>query len=923
MRRYIEIGLIVIAVFIPIGLHAKIELTSSLKECDAKPGDLISLSFSIANSDSLVLALRDTMIVPEGWHFTSQEVSQFEVEPSQNAIRLNALKVPVSCPKGCYHIIYKVSTAGKPWLAKSDTIEIHVLGVTKFSMNVVNSPRMVVAGDPFCITLRLENNGNTGFTVDLIPTCERGCVVSGDIKQIFIGPGESKSVALECLTQSSVTQKTSATVRINALAKTQEGGTAQATKTVRIDIIPEIARTADSYTRLPSVLRLTSVADKQKAGYQIEFLGEGSPWEGKQLSVNLRSPDIDDIGRYTSRDLFSFRYKEKATELHFGDKGYSLSTLLEKYNYGRGIEIKHGWRKLLIHCFYLQSRWEDPPTKQAALSLGGRISEFATLRLNALSKKKGADSTQILLYSLKGDFRFPCKTSASVEIAVDPDRTSITKENLAQTFEIRGSLPGSASYSGEWIRASPKFNGYYKDAQYGIFTLAIPVSERLSSRFGFRTYDSNLNRDQSRQYGIRERDFQAGATYRLNQSTRFSIELQRLSRFDPLPRHSTDFVEAALKVSAAYVSSKIGFNSSAEFGKHNDRNHHTTREIERYSFSLQFNQNRSTMWGLSLRTGDGYYSAERNRYMDLGISNSLRLTRNTSSTVKYIYNKNLVPEKRANHNLQITMGLSFAKRHEILLKGTIASSSNHESKEPSLLIQYSLKTPIPIAKNQSVGSIEGRVMRSDTDPPQPIPRALLQVGDAYAVTDSKGIFRFQTLKPGLHDLYLDPSLIEEDLTCEKPIPIQIKVEGGKASKVELNMLRKGRIDVTLKADSLEAEEKSVAFAPTFPVSLERREKLDLSRIVIIMTSEGEAHRETIKTETNRLSKSLRPGLWKIRPVLPKELSRIYEIRPQELITTLKPGEEKQISFTLKEKRRPMMIIDSGEIRATTLQFINE
>lgn len=922
MRRYLAIGLVWLATSLPWQLSAAIDLTSSPRTIQAKPGDLITLSFTLANTESLRLALVDSITTQESWKVIPPEPREFEIQPLGRVIRLAALKVPKTCPVGKYQIAYKVSAVGKPGEAISDTIEIAVSGIAKLVLKLENAPRIAIAGDRFEVAALLENYGNTGLAVDLSAACEKACEVSNSIKNVFLEAGQRKSVPIECITSKNVTQKVTAIVRVDAKASTNDGDSISVAKTVRIDVIPQIAMAVDPYVKLPSLVRLTTVADKRRTGYQFELLGAGTPWEGKFLSVDFKSPDIEDIGRYSSRDLFSLRYSQKATQIHIGDQGYSISPLLERYNYGRGFEIKHQLDGFLLHSFYVQRRWESPTTKEAGFSLGRPISRSLSLRANAIWKNKAGDSTQTWLYSLEGDLVLPLKTTISCEIAAHPHNNSLSSEKLGQRIEVKGSLPHSVTYSGEWIRAAPKFNGYYRDAQYGLLTLAVPISRHISSRFRLRTYDSNLDGNLSKQYGARERDLQGGTIYQIKPSTRLSVELQRFSRSTPIPKDSVDFAEGILKISGGYTGSPIGFNASAEFGNHTDRYAQKTHAIQRYTLNLQIAPNPSSTFGLSLKTGDSYYSAEKNKSRDFGLSASLRMGKNLNASLKYLLSQRITPAARSIHNFWATFNIRLAQRHEIVVRGLISNLGETKSVEPSLLIQYSLKTPIPIARNKKIGSIEGRVLRSDTSPPEPISRALVQLGSTYAVTDRKGIFRFNGIQPGLHNLYLDPSSLGNEITSAQPMPIEVKVTGGKTTKTEVCLVKRAKVQVWLRTDSLRVELRPLARSE-LPISLTGQEHLDLNGIEVLIESREEAYREIIKNQTSGISKSLRPGIWRIKPIPPKGFGKVYKIEPDQITIELKPGCTEQITFMVKEKRRPLLIIDSGEIRVSTLNPLSK
>ena len=107
----------------------------------------------------------------------------------------------------------------------------------------------------------------------------------------------------------------------------------------------------------------------------------------------------------------------------------------------------------------------------------------------------------------------------------------------------------------------------------------------------------------------------------------------------------------------------------------------------------------------------------------------------------------------------------------------------------------------PISEARNFGSVSGRVFQdldgngrydAGSDKPQAGVKVRID-GSRYAVSDANGIYMFDAVTAGDHNIYLDLLSVRADLALSDGGRREITISGGQASSLDFRLLRTGRI----------------------------------------------------------------------------------------------------------------------------------
>ncbi len=888
-------------------------LTSPSPHASSQPGEILTVKLVIVNNSSTPQALVETFQLPHNWKVVSANRSQLDLDPNGSLVRLVALKIPATCGPGTYSLVYNLMNLSDRSLAGADTILIKVSEVADLALSVGDIPHIVLAGEICALGLNLKNRGNADLHVKLEASTDKIMRYVSKPRNLLLKPGETRRCQLLFESSENIRTRSESIIRITATAKTAKGTPRSLSKAVRIEVIPRVSRRVDPYVRIPAYLKLTATTDREGSAYQIELSGRGSLSEAdSHLGFVLKLPDIEDVGRYTSRDRIYIDYKRGPIALRLGDQGYSLSSLLERYNYARGAQVTYQERTFSAKAFFAQKRWLPRPVTEAGMSLCFGLGRRVSLGTSFLSKKNASvDSSRHYLYSLGGSLAV-AGGDLSFEVAVSPEGKTFTRSQTAQNVTLHGKIRKDGNYSFEWIRAEPEFKGYYHDTEYLLAAIRLPLSTHFSWRTNFRNYARNLDNDISKADAIRERQVATGILWTMRGGHRFTLDFRRFSKWDNVARSATDFTERVIRLSAAHTGGLLSFSGSAERGELANDAAKTVKQVERYSGSLTWHPFPNQTYAFYGHTGTTQYSPEARRYTNMGISATWYLTRSVVFRIRFLRYKQLSVSNMVYDNLLGSLSWKPREGHTFELRGNLEQPRRHGEKKVSLLLQYKIALGIPSSRKKSVGSLEGKVYRADIPGHPPVPNVVVIASGDMAVTDSDGNFTIQGLKPGNHSLYLDPRSLGTGMTTIKPTPIVLSIKGGQASKITIGIVRGSSItarfgfhaETTSRAPTHETlSQLSTTLMPN---------EVDFSHIWMEISNGDETFVEPVGNDHEVAFDHLRPGKWRI-VVKTKDPSPDYVFDPSRTEIELRPGESKQMVVNILPKQRLLKIIDRGAL----------
>ena len=781
------------------GHGVEVRSTSS-QLLEIEPGKIVTGSFLVSNRSEKEEEFFEKLTLPAGWQEIVSEEFALKLKPGERQLRVVAFLVPVTSPAGRHQISYSVQSHRDLNIADSDSIEVVVLPVTKLQILVEEKPEVVIAGEAYEVRLRLVNKGNSEIDVRLKMKSTPDYPVSVKPPEIALESGKSQIIRLEVKTDEKLRKRIKNILEIKAETAESRNDVASLRQTVLVEIIPKVTGEPDRYHRLPVQVALIGAGQDGKSGLQAEFSGRGSLDEDRTRSVDFlfRGPDIQERSRRGKRDEFRLSYHHGYLALHFGDRGFSLSPLTERFYYGRGAEVNIHPAKFEIGAFYLESRWEDPKARKVGTYLAYRFNDKFEIKGNCLSKSKDSTSSfkgyHVKIYSIQTEISLSEWMRLGLESGFARGEREGELSNLAFRIDLNGRISNQIRYSFEKTHAGPKYLGYYNDADYTRGTMTFPIYGKLRGNLSYRSTKNNLDIDSTKETANREKSYQSSISYSFPFGTNISLDYRDLIRGDDALPANYNYREKALRLGVAQTLGKFSLHTHIERGKFEDMLLAITNDnLERYSFYASFRQGYAQTYSLYARIGHDSFTPHPERTKSVGISGSWKIKHNLSLKLNYQRDNAGSETSEQRDNVFSTFTYTFKNSHALVSRAQWSKYEQKKEEDFSFLLMYTIPLRIPVGKKKSIGVLKGKVYDDEKAERPPISKVILTADQATAITNQNGEFIFPALAPGIHYLRVERSSIGLNRITTEKLPMMIEMKGGETAEIEIGVATSCRI----------------------------------------------------------------------------------------------------------------------------------
>ncbi|MGB2804411.1 MAG: hypothetical protein WBD64_05900 [Candidatus Zixiibacteriota bacterium] len=909
-----------------------VEVRSTSPELlEIEPGKIVSASFLVSNRTRDEEEFYEKLTLPVGWQEIVSDDLPFKLKSGEQRVRIFAFLVPLTSPAGRYSIGYSVRSQRDYFITDEDTLSVVVVPVVKLEIVVEDRPEAVIAGEAYVVKLRLLNRGNSKTDVKLRIESSPDYGLEMEPSEAALEAGEQQTIRIEVKTDEEIKQKLIQILRIQAEAEEPRDTVVSVAQTVAVEIIPKVTGNLDPYHRLPIQVALIAAGQEEKGGFQVELSGRGSLDEEGKRSIDFlfRGPDIQNKGTRGKRDEYRVSYSRENLVLHLGDRSYSLSPLTERFRYGRGLEAKVSRGKFGYGAFYMEGRWQKPKERELGTYLAYQFNERFHVRGNFLGKSKQSsrsgsghdDEILSILARVKPD--------ETVTLDLEYGVSDCERDGRLKDAAYRINLQGQAdqvSYSFEKTYAGPEYFGYYHDVSYTTGTVLFPIHDRLRGNLSYRSYKNNLDLDSSRWVANREKSYRGGVTYRFSFGTSLYFDYEGLIREDRILPADYNYEERAWKLGVGHGFGNLFVNARAERGRFDNRLLATTNDnLERYSLYSHFRPDPGLSLSSYARFGHSSFTSSLERTRSFGFSTSWRIRDNIHLSLEYRKDETGSEENQKREDLFSTISCDLPNDHALVLRGQW-SRYGQEKKEFSFFATYTVPLRIPVGKKTSIGVLRGKVYDEETLTKVPIPKVLLRIQDATAMTDENGEFIFPCLEPGTHYLRVDKNSIGLNRVASEKLPIMVEVKGGEKTEIQIGVVTSCKISgmVTVFSGKPKGEfgDQTVTSGDGLFVVGSGEEDdskgadvskvRGLSNILVEVRCEEEVLRQLTDQKGRFSFEDLRPGKWTLT-VYDHDLPAYHYLEDEQFQFDLKPGQEKDVTVRVLPRLRPIQIIDEGAL----------
>lgn len=925
------ISLILNSIFVLAQEHDVEVLALGPEMREVKSREIVIIPFRVSNTGSKTYEFIGKLNLPEGWLPITGEFP-FKLDPGKSEVQLVSFFVPQTALAGSYEITYLVRDRAFPSISDRHSITVVVLPLAKLKVEILEVPEYVIAGEDYQSCFMIVNEGNIAITVGLEIESGNDYPASADVIKFQLIPAESRTAIVTVKTDAKIQRELRHRLELTARMLEPKYNTITTSACSWVKIIPRITAVEDPLHKIPVKVKLRGVMEEDeesKGGFQSEISGRGTlDEEGtKHIDFLFRGPDIQEKSIFGERDEYRLSYWTDKFELHLGDREYSLSPLTEMHRYGRGIEGKLNIGTFDLGGYYQESRWIEPAQEEVAAYLSYNIGEDQKVGVNYLEKK---GDNPLDIWSLQALLEPMEDTYLELEYARgEKEDEQGSKSSDAYRIKSYGRYEEYGIYYWlEGIYAQPDYPGYYKDLSFISSGVSFPIYDNLRATvYGFHQR-KNLDLDTNLPAPF-EKNYQLGLNYRPAPGTMLSCEYREGYKRDCLSEPSFDYKEESLRLSIGHSFEKLSFNSSIEIGKTYDNLTDQLSDLSRYGISAIWQPTSGQRYSGYFQIGDFYnYTDEYQRSMSIGLSGYFKIGDRTSLNVKFQTNEQYnsyiqdIADISLTHQLSNNHDLSLRIRHN-------SSGNSSQDEETTVMLEYIIPLGVPVSRKMSVGGIKGQVYDIE-DNGRGIADVILKCKGATAVTDKNGEFIFPSLKPGRYYLGLDKASIGMDRVAVPKTTMEVVVEGGKEIEVKLGVVRSaslsGKIMVYRPLNNNNFANGDANNGECYVIGdgnndngnsnhsgkEELIESYGLANIIVELTNGLETQRRITDKKGHFGFEELRPGKQTLK-VYTDNLPRYHYLKEDTFEFELKPGDKKEILIKVLLKRRPIRIIEEGEI----------
>ncbi len=898
---------------------------------EVTPGKIVTASILLLNTSGADAVYEESFGLPATWRRISPPASPIPVPAGGQQLRLIAFAVPATSPAGSFDLDYVLADSRTRSPVATTTLTVVVLPVGKLELIREDQTDNIIAGETYAARLRLINRGNSRVKVTVSALAAPACPVrldADDATEFWIEPAAARLLRAQIGTDVNLRAPLTQVVRFKATATGDDGVPITASRSVSVNVIPRISGDSDPHVRLPAQLKMTAVAENGRTGVQGEFSGDGFLDEQRtqRLEFLFRGPSLENQSIYGLRDEHHVSYYGPEFDLHLGDRNYSLSPLLQRFNHGRGAAVDFHPGPTNAGVFHMETLGRTRDFQTAGAYVSHEYTPVFSLRANALYKSEpglaslAGPTGPLGLVSLQPRFDFGERLDLDLEYGVGSATSG--PEAHAHRVQARGRLFEDVTYSLERVKAGNEFFGYYHATESTQATVTFPIHGPLRGKASFNQSARDAYADTFSDraspgavYASRQTAYRPGLLYRVSPRTDLSLEYQHVERHATSPTGPRDSVENSARLGVGHNRGKISVQSFAEFGTvQRDApgpasGTDATEAVSRYSTFVTYRPGPRQSYSVYGTVGSSSSNLDpTERSQTLGVSAQWTLTNRLTAGADYARNHYDSRTARVQDTASGTITCTLPNRHVASLRARRQSASGSGESLTSISVSYTIPFGLPVAKRKNVGVLRGQVFEWVGGVSQPLSRVIVTANGITAVTDRQGRFVFPSLRPGYYQVNIEQSSLGADRVTLEPVPLAVEVEKERSVELAIGVVDASRVRAQLIVFGAGPVTPTTSAAPT-PLG-------GFAAGLVELTDGREVLRQVTDTDGTVSFDNLRPGKWTLK-IHENNLPAHHVVETPETVLVVEPGQAREVLVRILPAKRSIRFIDGGTIGPVT------
>ncbi|QRQ99869.1 hypothetical protein [Dyadobacter sandarakinus] len=757
------------------------------------PGGHFTLFFEVKSEQGLPAALHESLGLPEKWNLLSQRKPEKTL--GEKEVRyFFVIGTPADYASGNYTVNFRLKAGNEQVITP---VNILIEEVRKVDLFIVSQPEFVREGDTLRVEYMIQNSGNKKEKFAL--KTNRG-KVDHVADSLTLEPNSRLNVTVSQVvpfTDNNAWQSSSdLSVSIPEYAS-------NIYQVVSIPVFSSRVKKIDPYFRFPIEIGggyLTyRYGERVMTAYQYSATGRGylDQKEKHFADFIIRGPNQFVFPAVGSYDQYSLDYVyNKKTSVSVGDYVLQLNNLMEFGRFGRGVKLDQQFRRIGYTAFYQKARFYLNQKDSYGGKFLFKFGEASHVGVHYMSKN--------VMYRGKEFWSNLTGISAAIR----------TKDFQLETELAHGKAQGKADYGAftrlqvvkKWfslasnvIYAGKNFYGFYNNSLLISNNIGFNITSKIT--LGLSSNFSNINPSlDANLYSVspREKSYMAFASYQPNKKNRVFVFYSTQEREDRQRPAQFHYSENFGNISYNYNADKFSLFYQGRYGfAQNLLVADNTGKKESFSNLVQ-----PTFRVLPWAWLGGYLEHQHtSKFSAADIVENLffyggnaRINIKQNLYASVLYRNNYAPdelyERRSYLDVSVLLDL---KRHRFTLTGGRSYVPNIQNRNQNTLflsLKYALKLNVPLSRKRNTGTLKGKLTGEGFSRQG----NLIQLGSHKFLTDSTGMFSFQSITPDRYYLSISQNdSRNEGVVPAVKMPMFIDVKADSVQVIEIPFTRTGSI----------------------------------------------------------------------------------------------------------------------------------
>lgn len=797
------------------------------------------------------------------------------LNPESSHMILLPINVRKSTPPGIQVLTLTVDD-------KTFPVTLNIKGQQELTFSADQMPAIAADGQQFPICLKGCNLGNTPalIALEVIVDNDGYGVIEDETYELL--PGETACFQGHVTILPTTCRARNRVVQIIASdAMTGEQLFAHCSV---VDVLPcGLDEMPDPWIRMPGFSRTFVAGQEGKLIGGVEFYGKGFVDEAglREVTYEILVPSDSRTNLYNEYQRLFVGVIDPDFEFVLGDTNYYLTPLTERWGYGRGIGLDFNLGHVTYGSFYRQNRLNHSlDFEEGAAYINYAYNPYSHISLNFIRRSQ-ADTPQGNIISVRHEEAPAPGRFIGLEIAYDTTSKHHHGDRKGFDIDFKSTFGRDSSFYFTRTYAGKGFYGYYNNSDY--YSAGVDWGISPTTRFLLSTNRVCQNLSHCDTTAPRWRDYTAKLSYWYDACSQITLIGQFLMGKDAFNPYNYDFSQVWGGIQYSFTSANYALYCISEVGGQKDHVKDVIcKPLQRYNFDFNVNLDPNRFFTLHYECGNtDAYDARQWRYAAGGAFIWRYQPASFAEIFTRVINDRFYGDKQVDgrcFNGRYIHGMgrishTFSNLHHIGFRTDLFLSRHKDNRdEYKFLLAYTIPTETPVKWRTDIGLVEG--MLYDQITAEPIPNAVVAIGDECRLTDEYGRYRFSNLSPG--EYTLSAKLLPEKMLESNRCGVPFDIVGGKICCKDVAATYTGQLEGCIRIFDYEegtiASSRSQPFPGVDGVFLSLVEKKGLASARLVLSRNGTG--EIISTTSNYLGNfrfdHLHPGLWTLK-IIPSQI----------------------------------------------------